>query len=145
MVKKNGFSNPKISETTHAISKISKDSETSAKPPDRFFLFFNFGRRNCTNHLVEVDVFLALRPENFEFSNPKISANTHAISKIPKDSETSAKILVTFFFFFDFGQRNCMNQLLEVFGFLDLRPEIFILNWYLPLIPLSFTDLVEVF
>ena len=84
-------------------------------------------------------------PKKTLFSNPKISANTHAISKIPKDSETSAKILVTFFFFFDFGQRNCMNQLLEVFDFLDLRPEIFILNWYLPLIPLSFTDLVGVF
>ena len=60
-MKKCDFSNPKISETTHAIPKIPKDSETSAKAPGTFFLFFDFDRRNCTNQLFEVCVFLDLR------------------------------------------------------------------------------------
>ena len=134
MVKKNGFSNPKISETTHAIPKIPKDSETSAKTPDRFFFVFDFGRRNCTNHHLEVFVFLDLRPENFKISNPKISETTHAISKIPKDSETSAKAPDRFFFVFDFDRRNLTNELREVFAFLVRVHELRTQNKLLPLI-----------
>ena len=93
------FLKSKISATSHAISKIPKDSETSAKTPDRFFFVFDFGRRNCTNHHLEVFVFLDLRPEIFKFSKSKISATIHAISKIPKDSETSAKAPDRFFLF----------------------------------------------
>ena len=100
------------------ISKIPKDSETSTKMLDQFFFVFDFGRRNCTNHLNEDCDFLVMRPEIFKISNPKISETTHAISKIPKDSETSAKTPDPFFLFFDFGCRNCTNHLIENFVFL---------------------------
>lgn len=54
------------------------------------------------NQLDEIFHFLDLRPENYKISNPKISGNIHAISKILEDPETSAKMLDRFFLFSDF-------------------------------------------
>ena len=56
--------------------------------------------------------------ENFKFYIPKISGNIHAISKILEDSETSAKMLDSFFFFPNFGRRNLTNEFTEDFVFL---------------------------
>ena len=80
-----------------------------------------------------------MRPENFKISNPKISETTHAISKIPKDSETSAKMLDQFFFVFDFDRRNLTNELREVFVFLVRAHELLMQNKLLPLISLGLT------
>ena len=122
-------------------SKNSKRFWNFSEDPRDVFLFFDFGRRNCTNHLVEVFVFLDLRRENFNFLKSKISETTHAISKIPKDSETSAKMLDRFFLFLDFDWRNPTNEFNEVFDFLvrahELSCKTCVYHWFHRILPIG--------
>ena len=88
---------------------------------------------------------LVLRPENFKFSNPKISGTIHTIRIIFADPETSTKMLDRFFLFFDFDRRNLTNELHEVFVFLVRAHELLMLNWLLPLISLGLTAWMGLF
>ena len=131
------ISNPKISGNIHAIPKIQKDSETSAKTPDSFLLLFWLSELHEPPNW-KCCLSLKIR-ENFKFYNPKISGNIHAISKILEDSETSAKMPDPFFLFSDFDRRNLTNELREVFAFLVRAHELLMQNKLLPLISLGLT------
>ena len=82
---------------------------------------------------------LALRPENFKISNPKISGTIHTIRIIFADPESTRASRDQFFLFFEFDRRKPTNEVHEVFVFSVRVDKILMLSKHLPLISLSLT------